>query len=110
MEINELVDKYQKQFNLMDWDISCVETEALNTEASTKTLFNDYKASMLIKAGKSDVEKEKSIIHELLHLIFRDAYDIFADTVEDEFAKTYCERQHERAIEKTAKIIYQLNR
>jgi hypothetical protein len=106
--MEELLRKYQRLLQLQDWDIDICQTSVTSSEAMTKIIFNDYKASILIRENLSDEEKEKCIIHELIHLIFRDAYDIFTETVKDEFAKEYCERQHERAIEKTSKIIYSL--
>lgn len=77
--------------------------------AETKLIYNDYKAIIRVNKAISNLEKEKALIHELLHLIFRDAYDIFTDYIDNDFAKDYCGRQHERSIEKTAKIIYLLN-
>jgi Zn-dependent peptidase ImmA (M78 family) len=108
--MKDALRKYQIQLGLLDWDISLVEDEAIESTAQTKLIYNDYKAIIRINKVISDVEKEKALIHELLHLIFRDAYDIFTDNIEDGFAKEYCGRQHERAIEKTAKIIYSLNK
>lgn len=109
MDINTILKKYQDMLKLNDWNIEIIEDESLEiTAAETYMILNDYKAIMKVKKSLSNEEKEKAIIHELLHSIFRDAYDIFDETVENEFAKTYCKRQHERAIEKTAKIIYSL--
>jgi Zn-dependent peptidase ImmA (M78 family) len=106
----EVLKKYQKQLGLLDWEISLNELDSfIEGDAGTKMIYNDHKAIVLVESKLCDVEKEKSIIHELIHLIFRDAYDIFSDQCNDEFAKKYCERQHERAVEKTAKIIYSLN-
>lgn len=107
--MNELLKKYQQQLRLMDWEIDLQEDDSINVDAQTLTICNDYKAFIKIQKKLSDIEKEKSLIHELLHLIFRDAYDIFTEQCKDEFAKDYCMKQHERAIEKTAKIIYELN-
>jgi Zn-dependent peptidase ImmA (M78 family) len=105
----ELLAKYKKQLRLLDWDIELIEYPTLGVEAQTKLIYHDYKAVIQIRSELSDVDKEKTLIHELLHLIFRDAYDIFTEQCENEFAKEYCTKQHERAIEKTAKIIYGLN-
>lgn len=104
----EVITKYINILKLNDWDIDVIEEPTLESEAMTKTIYNDYKAIIKIKKELSEVEKEKALIHELLHLVFRDAYDIFAEQCENEEIKTYCCRQHERAIEKTAKIIYKL--
>lgn len=109
MDINSLLDKYQNILSLKDWEIELIEDDAIEVEAETKTLYNDYKAIIRIdKSNKLEIQ-EVSLIHELLHLIYRDAYDIFSENVENDFARKYCARQHERAIEKTAKIIYALN-
>lgn len=107
--MKDILVKYQNQLGLLDWDISLIEDESVSSMAQTKLIYNDYKAIIRINKALSDVEKEKTLIHELLHLIFRDAYDIFTDNIENDFAKDYCGRQHERSIEKTAKIIYLLN-
>ena len=104
-----LLAKYIEQLRLRDWEISCNVVESFSTQAATKLIYNDYKAVILIRAGMDKPETEKTLIHELLHLIFRDAFDIFDSTVEDDFAKGYCLKQHERAIEKTSQIIYALN-
>lgn len=106
--MNSLVRKYQSILGLNDWEIIVTVDDAINTSAETKLLYNDYKAIIRINAKHSDEEKERSLIHELIHLIYRDAYDIFTENVENEYIKEYCSRQHERAIEKTAKIIYKL--
>lgn len=107
--MDKILEKYQFQLGLLDWEVELEETSAIDVDAQTKLIFNDYKAIIQIRSNLNDVEKEKALIHELLHLIFRDAYDIFTQDCESEFAKDYCTRQHERAIEKTAKIIYKLN-
>lgn len=99
---------YQTILRLSDWNITLHEDDAIETPAETKLIFNDYKAIIRIKNSLCDSEKELTLIHELLHLIYRDAYDIFADTIQDDFTRNYCSRQHERAIEKTANIIYKL--
>lgn len=103
-----LIDKLQKLLKLQDWQIDYIEVPALDNQAQTKLVYNDYHAVIEVNAELSAEEKERSTIHEMLHLIFRDAYDIFSENVNDEFARKYCEKQHERAIEKTAKIIYEL--
>jgi hypothetical protein len=107
--MQELLKKYQAQLRLSDWDIELIEDESISNDAETLLIFNDYKAVVKINKKHAEKVKEESLIHELLHLIFRDAYDLFEANVSDEAIKTYTQRQHERAIEKTAKIIYKLN-
>jgi Zn-dependent peptidase ImmA (M78 family) len=101
---------YQSLLRLEDWDICVVEEPNLVNNAEAKMIYNDCKAIIRINADLSQEEKEKALVHEMLHLIFRDAYDIFVEQCRNEFAKEYCTRQHERAIEKTAKVIHSLNR
>jgi hypothetical protein len=108
MPTKEQIEAIIKLLRLQDWEIDIQEDEALNTSAQTLIIFNDYKACIKLKKQHSETEQEKSLIHELLHLIFRDAYDIFDEHCKDEAMKAYCVRQHERAIEKTAKIIHSL--
>jgi Na+/phosphate symporter len=108
MPTKEQIEAMVKTFKLQDWEIDVQEDETITDCARTLLIFNDYKACIKLKKQNSDIEQEKSLIHELLHLIFRDAYDIFDAQCKDEFAKEYCQKQHERAIEKTSKIIYSL--
>lgn len=98
--------KYQKILGLLDWDITLQEVPTLENDGQTKILYNMYKALVQIKDELSMVEKEKTLIHELLHLIFRDAHDIAQDNIENKYLQEYYTRQHERAIEKTAQILY----
>ncbi len=108
MPTKEQIKAIIKLLRLQDWEIDIQEDEAINVSAQTLLIFNDYKACVKLQKRHKPEEQEKSLIHELLHLIFRDAYDIFEDNCRDESMKAYCLKQHERAIEKTAKIIYSL--
>ena len=104
----ELFKKYQKLFKLQDWEIELIEEPTMDEIAHNFILYNDYKCVIRIRADLAPEEKEKALIHELLHMIFRDAHDLFTENCDNEAIKLYCQRQHERTIEKTAKIIYSL--
>lgn len=108
MLTKDKINRLQKILRLQDWDIDYIEVPTMQNSAGTKTLYNEYRAVIEMKAELSEEEKEVTLIHEMLHLVYRDAYDIFTEQCQDEFAKDYCTKQHERAIEKTAKIIYSL--
>lgn len=110
VSMKELLEKYIRILKLNDWEINCIEEPSLDSSAATLLVWNDYKAVVKIKAELSLEEKEKSLIHELVHLIYRDAMDIGCDSIEHEYTNKYFVRQIERAIEKTAKIVYELSR
>lgn len=107
--MKELLQKYQGIFKLNDWDIQIIDEMALETEGGAKIVYNDYKAIIYIKKELSQEEKERSLLHELLHVIHRDEMDIVKDNIENDQIRKMYERFHERSIEKMAKIIYELN-
>lgn len=106
--MEEKLKKYKEILNLQNWDIQVIEEDSLEIEGMSKILFNDYKAIIKIKRESSDVEKDKTLIHELLHLIHRDESDLISDNLRDEAIASMYGRFHERSIEQMAKIIYKL--
>lgn len=108
ISIEQKLERYKQILSLQNWDIQVIEEDAFETEGATKVLFNDYKAIIKIKRELSDVEKDKTLIHELLHLIHRDESDLISDNLRDEAIASMYDRFHERSIEQMAKIIYKL--
>lgn len=104
----EKLEKYKETLNLQNWEIQLIEESQLEVEGATKAFFNDYKAIIKIKKELNNIEKEKTLIHELLHLIHRDESDIISDNLEDKAMVAMYERFHERSIEQMSKIIYKL--
>lgn len=101
------LDKLKRMFRIENWDIQIIEEKTLDVCANTKLIYNDYLAVIRIKEEMSDAEKERSIIHELLHLIHRDEMDIVTENLDEKTEKFYM-RFHEQSIEQMAKIIYSL--
>jgi Zn-dependent peptidase ImmA (M78 family) len=93
--MKEKLKRYQKILRLEDWDIELHEVSALDSVASTKMIFNEYTAIIEIKKELDEKNKELSLIHELLHIIFRDEIDIITQDIEDETVKTFLLRYHE---------------
>lgn len=102
------LEKYKKLLNVQNWQIQLIEEDTLDTDASTKMLYNDYRATIKMNSSLSDTEKEMALVHELLHLIHSDEYFTATDVIEHEYTKTQYMRFHERSIEQMAKIIYKL--
>jgi len=107
--LNELLKKWIEILRLKDWDIQVVEEDTLENDGETKVLFNMYKAIIRIKGELSNEEKEKTLIHELLHLLHRDEADLVSDNLED-YNQTLYIRFHERNIEKVAQILYSIQK
>jgi Zn-dependent peptidase ImmA (M78 family) len=103
--MKEKLKRYQKILRLEDWDIELHEVSALDSVASTKMIFNEYTAIIEIKKELDEKNKELSLIHELLHIIFRDEIDIITQDIEDETVKTFLLRYHERSIDRLAHIM-----
>ncbi|OOM82318.1 hypothetical protein CLPUN_03190 [Clostridium puniceum] len=107
--MDKLLKKWVKILKLKDWNIQLIEAEALDNSGNSYILFNDYKARITIKAELSQEEKEKTLIHELLHLVHRDEADLASDNLKD-YNQTLYTRFHERNIEKVAQILYSISR
>ncbi|MDV3426654.1 MAG: ImmA/IrrE family metallo-endopeptidase [Bacillota bacterium] len=105
--MNELLNKWVEILRLKDWDIQVIEADVLDTDGLSYLIYNMYKVRISIKAELSQEEKEKTLIHELLHLIHRDECDLVTDNLE-EYNRTLYTRFHERNIEKVAQILYSL--
>ncbi|CUU45550.1 ImmA/IrrE family metallo-endopeptidase [Clostridium beijerinckii] len=103
--MNELLKKWIEILRLKDWDIQLSEVEVLDNNGDSYIIYNMYKARIRIKAELSQEEKEKTLIHELLHLIHRDECDLVQDNLKD-YNYTLYTRFHERNIEKVAQILY----
>ena len=107
IRVKEKLKRYQKILRLEDWDIELHEISTIDNHGSIKMVFNEYTAIIEIKKELDEKNKELSLIHELLHLIFRDEIDIITQDMEDETVKTFCLRYHERSIDRLAHIIYE---
>ncbi len=99
------LNKWVKILRLENWDIDVIDYPTLEVMGRCKMLYNDFKAVIQIKSELSEEEKEKALVHELLHLLHRDSFDIASDNLTDEITTLY-ERCHERAIERMAQILY----
>lgn len=106
--MQELLKKYQDILKLKDWDIEVIENSTLETHGCNNIVYNDYKCTVQIDANLCREQKERSLIHELLHLINRDSWDIANDSIENEYIGELYRRFEERSIEKYANIIYKL--
>jgi len=102
-------NNYIKLFNLCNWDIQLIFEDLLETNGTSRCVYNDYKAVIKIKANMNEEEIERTVIHELLHIVHRDEMDIIHQCIEDENINTLYTRFHERAIEQMTQIIYKLN-
>lgn len=105
--MNEVLNKWIEILRLKDWDIQLLEASGLNADGNSYIIYNMYKVRISINAELSQEEKEKTLIHELLHLVHRDECDLVTDNLED-YNKTLYTRFHERNIEKVAQILYSL--
>lgn len=108
VSMNELLKKWQKILRLEDWDIQVIEAQDFDDDGQSYIIYNFNRARITIKAELSKEEKEKTLIHELLHVMHRDECDIAQDNLEGYTETTYS-RFHERNIEKVAQILYILN-
>lgn len=106
--LDELLKKYVKILNVQNWDIQLLEDESLEVSANCYMIFNDYKAVIKLKKQHSLEEKEKSLIHELIHLVRRDEYDLCTEIIQDEYLNKLYARFHERSVEQLANVIYNL--
>ena len=107
IRVKEKLKRYQKILRLEDWDIELHEISTIDNHGSIKMVFNEYTAIIEIKKELDEKNKELSLIHELLHIIFRDEIDIITQDMEDETVKTFLLRYHERSIDRLAHIIYE---
>lgn len=92
--MNQLLKKYQNLFNLNDWILELnVIDEDLYIYAETE--YNSFSKQAYIDLNKnhSDIDIEKTIIHELLHLIIADIND---------FALNYTKSYHHDILRKYA--------
>ncbi|MCQ2017279.1 ImmA/IrrE family metallo-endopeptidase [Clostridium butyricum] len=106
--MKELVEKWQKILRIEDWDIQVIEARDFENDGESYIIYNFNRARITVKKELSKEEKEKTIVHELLHIIHRDECDIAQDNLEGYTETTYT-RFHERNIEKIAQILYALN-
>ncbi len=100
-------DMLRDQLNLGNWDITLILEPAFESDGGVKTVFNDYKAIIKIKAELSYDEKLVTLTHEMLHIVFRDSYDIARENLDDT-ALLLFNRFNERAIEQLAQSIYRI--
>lgn len=107
--MDELLEKWVGILRLKDWDIQLLEVDVLDTDGSSYIIYNFNKAVIRIKSELSKEEKEKTLIHELLHLVHRDECDLVQDNIKD-YNYTLYTRFHERNIEKIAQILYSVTR
>lgn len=103
--MNNILKKWVEILKLKDWDIQVIEAEQLDNDGDSYIIYNMYKARIRVKAELSQEEKEKTLIHELLHLVHRDEYDLVRDNLEG-YNEILYTRFHERNIEKVAQILY----
>ncbi|MFT9498255.1 ImmA/IrrE family metallo-endopeptidase [Anaerosolibacter sp.] len=101
-------DEYIHLMNLSNWEIDIIEEPTLEVNGQVKMIYNDYKAIIKIKKDLSVEEKEKAVVHELVHLIHRDELDMACENIENKTMADLYQRFHERSIEQMAKIIYKL--
>lgn len=106
--MNKMLNIWIDILKLKDWNIQIIEEKALDYDGCSKIIYNDYKAIIKIKDELSFKEKEKTLIHELLHLVHRDEYNLVSDNL-DGYVETLYNQFHERNIEKMAQILYRIN-
>jgi len=109
IRLDELLKKWIDILRLKDWDIQLIEASELDNSGNSYLLYNMYKVRITIKAELSEEEKEKTLIHELLHLVHRDECDLVQDNLKD-YNYTLYTRLHERNIEKVAQILYSMKK
>ncbi len=102
------LNKLQKILRLQDWDITLLLEPGLDTEGCTKTIYNDCQAIIRLKAELSEENLKFTLIHELLHIVFRDSHDLASEHIRNEAVGGLYVRYNERAIEQTAKAIFTL--
>lgn len=105
--MEELLKEWKNKLKLNDWTIELLEKSTLDCCGTTYALYNDYTCTIEIDSKMSDEEKEKALIHELLHLIHRDEYDTAVLELSETVSKLYT-RFHERSIEKMAQTLYNI--
>lgn len=108
INLKEKLEQYKDILKLQEWDIQLVEEERLNSDGSSYAVYNDFGATIKINSRLKDEEKEKTVIHELLHLVHRDESDIASENIENDVANKMYIRFHERNIERIAQVIYKL--
>lgn len=103
--MDKMLKKYTEILNLSNWEIQLIEEKALEVPAHTKIVYNDYLAVIKVKDEMTSSEKELSLIHELLHIVFRDDENMVDEIIPEHYQRTY-RMFHERAIEQTARSLY----
>lgn len=94
-----------KQMGLSHWDITYQEGIGIDGVGANFIVYNDMKCEIKVSINLSEEEKVISVIHELCHLINRDASDIASENL-DPILEVYYKRFEERAIEHFARILY----
>jgi Zn-dependent peptidase ImmA (M78 family) len=103
--MEEYLARLQKLLRLENWDITYQEVPTFEQSARTKMIYNDYRAVVQIKVENKIQEKKFSLIHELIHLVFRDAVDEAYSGMKG-YAHDNFEKFNERGTEQMAKVVY----
>ena len=104
----EVINRIQSVLNLKNWHLDVSEEEALDGDGKCKTLTNEYRAIITIRKELCMEEKLITLIHEMLHVSFRDQYDIAIENLEDKTIAGLWLRFHERSIQDLSKSIYNM--
>ena len=107
MKLEKHLKKLQKLLRLRDWKIEVTECIGIESEGRNYIIYNDNSCEIMIKSNLSNEEKLKTLIHEMLHLVNRDANDMASENISEELREYYM-RFNERAIEQLATSIYSM--
>lgn len=104
----ELVARWQRALGLEDWRIGVAPIPPTDADerSSVDIDRNTHVAAVRFDPTLPDDQRERQVVHELLHVRLAELSDVFRQVAEDdEVAKTWWHRSEERAIERLTDLL-----